>query len=208
MTPAILAPFPSDAPLDPLGWIAAVVRRGRWPRVAIGAALFTFALVLGGCSTSADARDPRPVRPIRIDTEAAARIISAYRAQHGLGPVRIDPRLMRVATDYARVMGQRDRIKHNLGRSLPRRVEAAGYHWGYVSENLAASFDTFDAAMRGWKKSKGHNKNLLNPYSTDIGIAAVATPRGSRHRNYWALVLGLVQPQRLVPRTEAGSLAE
>lgn len=163
-------------------------------------------LALAACSTTVPPppQDTRPVKPIAIDANRAARVISAYRAEHGLGPVRVDPRLMRVAADYARVMGERDRIKHGLGRSLPRRAEAAGYDWGYVSENLAASYDSFDEAMRGWKASPRHNKNLLNEYSTDVGIAAVSTPPGSNHRNYWALVFGLVQPDNLVARTEEG----
>jgi uncharacterized protein YkwD len=91
-------------------------------------------------------------------------------------------------------MGERDKIGHGLGGSLPKRVTAAGYHWGYVAENLAASFSSLDDAMQGWKKSVGHRQNLLSPYATEIGIAAVATPPGSDHRNYWALILATPQP--------------
>ena len=143
----------------------------------------------------------RSVTPIRVDAGRAASLISAYRAAHGLGQVRVNSRLMKVAADYARVMGERDKIGHKLGASLPRRVAAMGYDWGYLAENLAASFTTLDDAMRGWKASAGHKKNLLSPYATEIGIAAVATPPGSDHRNYWALVLAMPRPQRLVART-------
>jgi uncharacterized protein YkwD len=143
----------------------------------------------------------RSVTPIRVDAGRAAGLISAYRAAHGLGQVRVNSRLMKVAADYARVMGERDKIGHKLGASLPRRVAAMGYDWGYLAENLAASFTTLDDAMRGWKASTGHKKNLLSPYATEIGIAAVATPPGSDHRNYWALVLAMPRPQRLVART-------
>ncbi len=180
----------------------------RWLKGALPAAAAAALLALAACSTTGGSAPPKEVRkvtPIAVDAGRAARMISAYRAEHGLGRVRVDPRLMKVAADYARVMGERDTIKHGLGRSLPRRTEAAGYDWGYVSENLAASYDSVDDAMRGWKASKRHNKNLLNQYSTDIGIAAVSTPPGSAHRNYWALVLGLVQPENLVARTADGS---
>ena len=51
--------------------------------------------------------------------------------------------------------------------------------------------------MAGWKASAGHRKNLLNPHVTEIGIAAVATPPGSKHRNYWALILAAPQPDRV-----------
>jgi uncharacterized protein YkwD len=163
-------------------------RKG-WPGLAIAFA----ALVLTACTT-APHLGQRAVTPIAVDAGRTARLISAYRAQNGLGPVSVDPRLMRAAASYARVMGERDQIGHKLGGSLPKRVTAAGYHWGYVSENLAASFSTLDDAMQGWKASPGHRQNLLSPLATEIGVAAVATTPGSDHRNYWALILATPQP--------------
>jgi hypothetical protein len=158
--------------------------------------LLLVALALPACTTGGR----QPVTPIRVDAGAAAHLISAYRAQNGLGPVSVDSRLMRVASDYARVMGERDKISHGIGGSLPRRVSAEGYDWGYAAENLAAGYSSLDDAMRGWKESAGHRRNLLNGYATEIGIAAVSTPKGSRHRTYWALVLATPQPERLVAR--------
>lgn len=177
---------------------------GRRMRVALGVGLLAFGFGLGGCSTTATAHGPRPVTPIAIDAAAVARAISAYRAEKGLGAVTVNAQLMKVAADYARMMGERDRIKHGLGRSLPKRVEATGYDWGFVAENLAASYSTIDDAMRGWKRSAGHRKNLLHEYALEIGIAAVATPPGSRHRNYWALVVAMKQPKNLVARDRSG----
>lgn len=104
---------------------------------------------------------------------------------------------MRVAASYARTMGERDRIGHRLGGALPKRVAAAGYDWGAVAENLAAGYDTTDEAMAGWRASAGHRQNLLNPLVTEIGIAAVSTPPGSDHRNYWALILAMPRPERV-----------
>jgi uncharacterized protein YkwD len=75
-------------------------------------------------------------------------------------------------------------------------VAAVGYDWGMVAENLGAGYANLDEVVAGWKASAGHRKNLLNPLATDIGIAAVATPPGSSHRNYWALVLATPQPDR------------
>jgi uncharacterized protein YkwD len=93
-----------------------------------------------------------------------------------------------------------------MGGSLPRRVSAAGYDWGFAAENLGAGYSTLDDAVQGWKTSPGHRKNLLDPHATEIGIAAVATPAGSHHRNYWALVLATPRPQRPVGRTIVGSI--
>jgi hypothetical protein len=195
--------FPqSDVRIRPPRPAATGAGWGRRIRIALGAGLLAFGFGLGGCSTTAIAHGPRPVTPIPIDAAAVARAISAYRAGYGLGAVTVNSQLMKVAADYARVMGERDRIKHGLGRSLPKRVEAAGYDWGFVAENLGASYSSLDDVMRGWKRSAGHRKNLLHEYALEIGIAAVATPPGSRHRNYWALVVAMKQPKNLVPRDQ------
>jgi Cysteine-rich secretory protein family len=162
------------------------------PRRAFLAAV-TLGLGLAACSSIG----PKPVTPIHVDAGRAAGLISAYRAQNGLGPVGVDSRLISAAANYARAMGTRDKINHRIGGSLPKRVTAAGYVWGAAAENLAAGYSSLDEAMRGWKASSGHRKNLLNPNVTEIGIAAVATPPGSKKRNYWALILASPPPDRV-----------
>jgi uncharacterized protein YkwD len=131
-----------------------------------------------------------------VDAAYAARLISAYRAENGLGPVGVDSRLMLAATSYARAMGERDRINHRIGGSLLRRIQAAGYDWGAAAENLGAGYDGLSDVMAGWTRSAGHRQNLLNPYVTEIGIAAVAASRGSNYPNYWALILATPRPER------------
>jgi uncharacterized protein YkwD len=125
-------------------------------------------------------------------------LISAYRGQNGLGPVRVNSKLMNAATDYALAMGTRDDISHGIGGTLPKRVTAARYKWGAVAENLGAGYTSLDDTMEGWKASEGHRRNLLNPRVTEIGIAAVATPPGAQYPNYWALILAAPQSDRVL----------
>jgi uncharacterized protein YkwD len=139
----------------------------------------------------------QPVTPMHVDAGRTASLISAYRAQHGLGPVHVDSRLMAAATSYARTMGEHDKINHRIGGSLPKRISAAGYDWGAAAENLAAGYSSLDEAMAGWKASAGHRANLLNRQVTEIGVGAVATPKGSKYRNYWALILASPEPDRV-----------
>ncbi len=168
-------------------------QRGRSGRTLIAA--IALGLGLSGCSTISFQQ--QPVTPIRVDAGRAASLISSYRAQNGLGPVHVDSRLTGEAAAYARAMGERDKIDHGIGGSLPKRLSAAGYDWGAAAENLGAGYSSLDDVMSGWKASAGHRANLLNPLVTDIGIGAVATPAGSKHRNYWALVLAAPQPDRM-----------
>jgi uncharacterized protein YkwD len=151
------------------------------------------ALGLSACTTGS----LQPVTPLAVDAGRAASLVSTFRAANGLGPVGVDSRLMQTASAQARAMGERDRIGHRVGGPLPRRLAAAGYDWGATTENLGAGYRDLDDVMAGWKASGEHRKNMLNPLVTEIGIAAVATPPGSRKRTYWALVLATPRPERV-----------
>lgn len=170
-----------------------IVRRKKW-RVRSGRAMIAaLALALAACSSLS----MRPVTPIGVDAGRAAGTISSFRAQNGLGPVRVNSRLMAAAADYARAMGERDKISHTIGGSLSKRISAAGYASGAGAENLGAGYRSLDEVIAGWKASSGHRKNLLNRYVTEMGIAAVATPAGSKQRSYWALIMAMPQPERV-----------
>ena len=135
------------------------------------------------------------VAPIAVDAGRVASLVSAYRADNGLGPVAIDSRLMQAANSQARAMGERDRMGHRVAGSLPRRVTAAGYDWGAIAENLGAGYPSLDAALAGWKASRDHRANLLNPDVTDIGVAAVGTRPGSSQGSYWTMILAGPRPE-------------
>jgi len=154
-----------------------------------------FGLGLTACS-SLSSLSTKSVAPILVSGGRAASLISAYRTQNGRAAVTVNSQLMSAAADYARAMAEHDKINHRIGGSLPHRIGVAGYKWGAAAENLASGFDSLDAAMAGWKASSGHRANLLNPLVTEIGIGAYTAPPGSKHRNYWALILAAPEPER------------
>ena len=46
-------------------------------------------------------------------------------------------------------------------------------------------------ALRGWIRSEGHCRNLLDERYSEFGLARVVSERpGDRYRVYWTLVLG------------------
>jgi hypothetical protein len=161
------------------------------------AVLAAIVLGFGLAACSSIGGGMRSVTPISVDAGRAAGLISSYRAQNGLGRVRVNSKLIAAAADYARAMGTRDKISHSIGGSLPKRIVAEGYDWGAAAENLGAGYGSLNDVIAGWKASAGHRKNLLNPNVTEMGIAAVATPPGSKHRNYWALIMAAPAPDRV-----------
>ncbi len=111
---------------------------------------------------------------------AASRAIiertNAARADAGLPPLTVDPRLTRAAEAYAREMARDGRFDHVArgGAGVESRAEAAGYTgWEYLAENLAtgAGRPDADAIVARWLESPEHRRNILAPELRDAGVA-------------------------------------
>jgi uncharacterized protein YkwD len=133
---------------------------------------------------------PLTARTISVDASAAARMLSDYRKRHGLGPVTLDPTLNRIAADHALKMAEADKVSHVVRGegSFARRLHAGGYDAAVAAENVGGGYFSLEEAFAGWRKSKPHNKNMLKPDVTVMGIAR-ADAAGSKYGAYWSLVL-------------------
>lgn len=90
-----------------------------------------------------------------------------------------------------------DMVTHNLfshvgssGQTLAVRVDATGYLWTLLGENIAAGFDTPEETVRAWMASDGHCANVMNPQFQDIALACVPGTFATSYRNYWTLNFG------------------
>lgn len=129
-------------------------------------------------------------REISVDTNAAARMLSDYRRRHGLGPVTLDPTLNRIAADHALRMAEAGKVSHVVRGegSFARRLRSGGYDAAVAAENVGGGYASLEQAFAGWRKSKAHNKNMLRPDITVMGVAR-ADATGSKYGAYWSLVL-------------------
>ena len=124
----------------------------------------------------------------QLDAEAAASMISGYRANNSLGAVTVDPALMRLAEAQAAAMAKRDKLDHSAGKPFVARLKAAGFNPKIAAENVGAGYHTLAEAFSGWRDSAPHRKNMLLAGATRLGIAAVYSPT-SKYKVYWALIL-------------------
>ncbi|MTH96248.1 CAP domain-containing protein [Roseibium sp. RKSG952] len=117
-------------------------------------------------------------------------MLNAYRQKHGLAPLKLDPRLNEVSADMAHHIAKRDSMKTwaHSAFGLSQRLDKARYANYAGAENLGAGYATLPAAFSGWQGSADHNKNLLNPYVTRVGIARVNRSDG-KWRNFWVMTL-------------------
>lgn len=112
------------------------------------------------------------------------------RVHAGLPPLTADHRLAQAALAFAEYMAQTDRYGHQAdGRDPAQRVEATGYDWCMVAENIAWQFSSqgFDSGalasrlVQGWEQSPPHRRNMLDQRARQVGIATAQSPRSGRH---------------------------
>lgn len=76
------------------------------------------------------------------------------------------------------------------GRTMVARIDATGYPWSGLGENIAAGYVGIDSVMNGWVASDGHCANLMNPTFTEVGLACVPGTSSSTYNTYWTMDLG------------------
>ena len=93
----------------------------------------------------------------------------------------------------------RDMVAYNFfshtsadGRTLSDRINATGYTWSTIGENIAAGaiYSSVNAVIDGWLASDGHCENLLNPAFTEVGVACVPGTSANTYSPYWTMDLG------------------
>ena len=127
----------------------------------------------------------------KLDVDNARKLINAYRRSHGLKPVKLNALLTKAAKAHSSDLARWDRISHfgSDGSNPWDRVKRAGYKARLAAENVGTGQTTLEEVMAGWKKSPGHNKNLLLRDAEHMGIALVQSPN-TEFRTFWTLVLG------------------
>ena len=117
--------------------------------------------------------------PPALDTEekALARLINAFRAEHGRSPLKVGVALTRAATWMSSDMAHNDNFGHTdtHGRSVVQRLKAFGYKGPTSGENIAGGAKTAAEAIAQWKMSPPHRANLLSSSSRSWASRARTT---------------------------------
>jgi len=94
-------------------------------------------------------------------------------------PVQWDHTLHQVSKEYARYLYRNNRFSHETkdGKTLGDRLDAIGYRWLRIGENLGKGYHDFYDVLEAWLDSPSHCKMLMDPEVTDFGM--------SKHYDYW-----------------------
>lgn len=88
-------------------------------------------------------------------------------------PLKWSETLEKTAYLHAKDMDERDYFSHVTpdGTDVGQRVNAAGYDWSYVGENIALGQKHFDQVFEDWIKSPVHCKLIMSPNFTETAVA-------------------------------------
>lgn len=125
-----------------------------------------------------------------FDPDAAETLVNSYRAQKGLKPLRLNPKLSDAAMKHSLDLAKSDRISHygSDGSDSWDRVTRTGYRARVAAENVGTGQASIGEVFRGWQNSRDHNANLLLPDAEEMGIAMVHNPK-TQFKTFWTLVL-------------------
>lgn len=146
-------------------------------------------------------------------------LINDYRAQHGVGALKLSGIVSEAAARHSLDMGTYGFFNHTTQRSsyFPAgsspwdRMAALGYpSAAAMAENIAGGPLTAQAAFDGWRNSPGHNTNMLRSEFQVIGIARRVVA-GSPYGVYWTTDFGSVvdsSAQALVVASQVGPFSD
>ena len=124
-------------------------------------------------------------------TADVVRFTNDARARNGLPALRTSTKLMEAARIHAAQMAAAQRADHTISGAryptMQSRLDAVGYVYMQVAENVAWNQASAQAVVNSWMSSSGHRANMLDPGLTEIGAAMA---RSSRGEPYWIQVFG------------------
>ena len=124
---------------------------------------------------------PQLDRGVLSYEEEVIRLVNQIRQENGLGTLKLNWELSRVARYKSQDMADKRYFSHTSPTygSPFQMMQAFGLTYRYAGENIAYGYSSPQAVVTGWMNSEGHRKNILNPNFTQIGVGYV--PQG----HYW-----------------------
>jgi uncharacterized protein YkwD len=115
---------------------------------------------------------------------------NAKRAAINLPPVGTNAKLDTAAQTYADHLAADGAFGHTDGSTLDQRIDATGYGYQWVGENLGMGQTSPWGVVHDWMHSADHRGNLLDGRFTEAGVGIARRADGQL---VWCLDLG--QPQ-------------
>ncbi len=105
-------------------------------------------------------------------------------------PLAISLKLQASAQKHADWMAETATMSHtgNHGSSFVDRINAEGYSWSSIGENIAEGYPSEESVIKGWMGSLGHRLNILNKSFTEVGFGRAVNVKSGDV--YWSADFG------------------
>jgi len=126
--------------------------------------------------------------PLQTDIKTiesnVVKLVNQERAKNGLGPLKENWELSRVARYKSADMAKKNYFSHNSPTygSPFRMMENFGIKYSAAGENIAKGQRTPEEVMKAWMNSPGHRANILSNNFTQIGVGYAKDSKGVA---YW-----------------------
>lgn len=164
--------------------------------------LATTVLAVAGLLGHGPASRPPPAFPAAAQEACPATpgqrvldLVNAERRERGLPPFQADTLLAEAARVHAGDMARTGVPSHDGsdGSDPSQRLDAVGYPWTWVGENVAAGQDEPGEVVGGWMRSEAHRHNILHDSFTSAGVALARSDAGG-YGTFWVMVYATADP--------------
>lgn len=127
----------------------------------------------------------------RLNTLRSVGAVCGSTVYPATGPLVWNTSLLQAASEHSSDMARNNYFSHTSldGRTMEQRVQAAGYAYTALGENIAAGQASAQGVIATWTNSPGHCRNLMNPVYRDVAAACVRSET-SNYGYYWTMNLG------------------
>ena len=127
--------------------------------------IFTLLIVLL-CSTEGPAQSATLPKEDSGYNQALLAEINRYRQKNGLNQLQLDPNLVELAREHSGMMLRRQQTHHDNFNARFQQAKSR-----LCVENVGWNYDTPAQLFEGWRRSGGHNRNMLKEGLSRAGIA-------------------------------------
>ena len=128
-----------------------------------------------------EAPAPQQTQTLNAYELEVVRLINEIRAQYGLGELKVNTELSRVARIKSQDMHDKGYFSHTSPTygSPFDMMKQFGIKYRTAGENIAMGYRSPQSVVNGWMNSPGHRANILNGSFKEIGMGYVESG------NYW-----------------------
>lgn len=140
----------------------------RFSRIILATAVVGSLIALPGATIATSAPGDNQCWNFKTSEKRFKRLANNARSTLGLGKLKLDPELSRVAKKQAKNMADAGEIFHSPSNRLRNRIT----NWSTIGENVGVG-STVVSLHNAFMNSPGHKANIVNPGYKNVGIFVV-----------------------------------